>query len=54
MLIEPSDFFSIQILGWEDQDGDLTPGGFPSHCVEHLETVHPRHHQIQDNRCRAT
>src|SRR5262249_20787308 len=42
-----------EILGGYDHDGDVAPFGLATHILQELETVHLRHHQVEDYHIRS-
>jgi len=48
-LIKPGDFLSAKVFGRDDYDWDLTPSGLTTHRIKHFKTIHPGHHQVEDD-----
>src|SRR5262249_44816553 len=42
-----------EIFGGYDHNGDVAPFGLATHLLQELETVHLRHHQVEDNHIRS-
>jgi hypothetical protein len=47
--VEPRQLLTLEVLGGDDDDRNVPPGLVAAHRLQHLEAVHPRHHQVQED-----